>query len=167
MSRRTCRTLIGVAVLLLLGCAPRLIPQELEREVDPDLTLREVRKDADLHLGKRLLLGGEIIAVHPKSEGSEIELLEKPLDSNRVPLPVDASEGRFILIHPGSLDLAQFKSGRRITLIGKVVGTRRLGEEQAIPVLESTFLHAWPPQGRSFGEPALSIGFGFGAVFGR
>jgi starvation-inducible outer membrane lipoprotein len=157
---------IGFLLLVLVaGCAPRLIPEELEREIDPALSLEQVRKDVDAQLGKRILLGGEIIEVRPREGKTEIEFLEKPLDDRQVPLPVDASAGKFILIHPGSPDPSLFRSGRRATVVGKVAGSRTV-EGSTIPLLDELFIRVWPPQGVA-PESRFSIGIGFGAVIGR
>ena len=157
--------IIGILIVLIAGCAPRLIPEELAREIDPALSLEQVRDNVDAQLGKRILLGGEIIEVRPVEGKTEIEFLEKPLDDRQVPLPVDVSAGKFILIHPGPPDPALFKSGRRATVVGKVAGART-AEGSVIPVLDELFIRVWPPQGIA-PESRFSIGIGFGAVFGR
>lgn len=158
---------LGSLVLTAVGCAPRLIPPEIEREIDPGLSLQEVRKDIEAQQGKRLLLGGEIIEVRPQKEKTELEILEKPLNQNHYPVLVDASQGRFILIAPGLLDPAIYQSGRRVTVVGKVSGFRTSAEGTRLPVLEERFLHLWPPGGQDSSEPSFSIGIGLGAMFGR
>lgn len=158
---------LGGIALIACGCSPRLIPPEVLREVDPKLSLEEVRKDVDAQRGKRILLGGEIIEVHPAGAGTELEILEKPLNPAHYPMPIDDSEGRFILVYHGALDPALFKSGRRVTVVGKVSGSRAFPDGAPVPVLEERFLHLWPPGGRDPSEPTFSFGLGFGAVFGR
>ncbi|HET6370197.1 MAG TPA: Slp family lipoprotein [Nitrospiria bacterium] len=156
---------IALFLILIAGCAPRLIPEELAREIDPALTLERIRENVDAQLGKRILLGGEIIEVRPLEGKSEIEILEKPLDDRQVPLPVDASAGKFILIHPGPMDASLFRSGRRATVVGKVAGSRTT-EGSVIPVLDELFIRVWPPQGVA-PESRISIGIGFGTVIHR
>lgn len=125
-----------ISVFIISGCTQKLIPQELEQEIGPELTLALLRQDIEAQQGKRILLGAEIIEIHLQENKTELELLEKPLTKEGVPLAVDASQGRFILIHSGPLDPMQYKSGRRVTVVGKVLGSREIGLGGEVPVMK-------------------------------
>ncbi|MFY9270114.1 MAG: Slp family lipoprotein [Candidatus Manganitrophaceae bacterium] len=157
------------AFLLLVSCGPKVIPEVLEERIDRRLTFEEVKENPEAHLGRLILIGGEIIETRNFEDKTEIEVLQKPLGSDRAPIPIDESGGRFILIHPTFLDPVVFKSGRRITVVGVVQGKRmeRIGQaEGVVPVLGDEHIYLWP-SGRYQKEPSINIGFGFGAIFGR
>lgn len=165
-----------LAVFLLLSfsifsaCGPRVIPEDLERKIEKEITFEEVKKNPDAYKGKRILVGGEIIETRNLQDKTEIEILQKPLGRDHAPLPVDESRGRFLLVHPSFLDPSVFSSGRRVTAVGLVEGGRseRIGQvEMVYPVLQSEHIHLWPPGSGGRTEPSIGIGFGFGAVFSR
>ena len=156
--------------LFLTACGPKVIPKEMEERIDKQVTFGDVRRDPGAFKGKRILVGGEIIDTRNLQGKTEIEILQKPLGPDREPLPVDASEGRFLLIHPAFLDPSVFRSGRRVTAVGVVEGSRsqRIGETEMIyPVLENEHIYLWPLGSGQSREPSFGISLGFGAVFGR
>ncbi len=174
--RQGCRSpllmILGVIFLSLLftSCATRIIPKEMEGQIDWTVSFEQVKSDPNAHLGKTILVGGEIIGMHNKKETTEIEILQKPLGNDRRPLFVDESSGRFIYIHPTFLDPSIYKSGRKVTVVGMVEGARsqNLGEVEIVyPILAGKHLYLWPPYRPHPGEPSIGIGFGFSAVYGR
>ncbi len=163
------------AVLFLLlfsfifsSCGPKVIPEDLERKVDKEISFQEVKKNPESFKGRRILVGGEIIGIRNLQDKTEIEILQKPLGRDRAPLNVDESEGRFVLIHPSFLDPSVFRSGRRLTAVGLVEGSRseQVGQAQMVePVLHSEHIHLWPPGQGGRTEPSIGIGLGFGFGF--
>lgn len=159
-----------IIMTLLASCGPKIIPDEIEVKIDKDLSFEEVSKDPEAYRGKTLLVGGEIIETRNLKEGTEIEILQKPLDAGYVPLPVDASAGRFFLSDPSFLDPAIYKSGRRVTIVGVVKGGRSRhvgGAERLYPVLEKEYIRLWPlGMGRPYdSSPRFHIGLG--AIFSK
>lgn len=155
-------------VILLVWSAAACGPREISEEagVDPNLTFEVVKANPETHKGKKIVVGGEIIAVRNLKETTEIEVLEKPLASDRSPLRMDVSRGRFILIQPSFLDPTVFQAGRRITVVGKVTGGRaqKVGEaELTVPVLEEPKIHLWPAarEHAPSWRPDIDIGFGY------
>lgn len=170
ISRRVLPLLFPVLVLFFTGCGPKVIPKEYEEKIDKKVTFEEVKRNPEAFQGKRILVGGEIIETRNLQGKTEIEVLQKPLGRDREPIPVDESEGRFILIHPSFLDPTVFRSGRRITAVGVVSGSRsqKIGETEMIyPILESEHIHLWPIGSGQRTEPSIGIGLGFGFGFGR
>jgi outer membrane lipoprotein len=135
------------------------------------VTFEEVKRNPETYRGKRILVGGEIIETRNLQGKTEIEILQKPLGNDRGPLPVDESEGRFLLIHSSFLDPSVFRSGRRVTAVGVVEGSRsqRIGEmEMVYPIFENEHIHLWPSgSGQHGAEPSFGISLGFGAIFSR
>lgn len=156
--------------LLFSSCGPKVIPEDLERKVEKKISFGEVKKNPESYKGRRILVGGEIIEIRNLQDKTEIEILQKPLGRDRAPLNVDESDGRFVLIHPSFLDPSLFRSGRRITAVGLVEGSRteQVGQAQMVePVLQSEHIHLWPPGEGGRAEPSIGIGLGFGFGFSR
>ena len=58
------------------------------------------------------------------TEGTLLEVLQKPLDATDRPLDTDRTEGRFMALYEGYLDPAVYSKGRQVTLAERVLGTR-------------------------------------------
>jgi outer membrane lipoprotein len=126
------RFFILVMVLgLLSGCA-HVISRGALKQVDAKITFAALLKDPNAYAGKVVLLGGVIVETVNKQEGTLLEVYETALDQEGKPVNTDVSEGRFLALYPGFLDSVIYRSGRRVTLTGIVVGARaqQLGEIQ-------------------------------------
>lgn len=134
-------------VLLLSGCA-HVISKDLRTKADPSLTLSQVRQDPEAFKGKIVLWGGEIIeTLNLRDATTQIEVYQKPLGWRGEPRGVLTSEGRFLVLADQSLDPYLFRSGRRITVAGEILGTKvkPLGEmDYRYPLIASKQIHLWP-----------------------
>lgn len=160
--------LLFLSSLIFSSCGQKVIPEDLERKVEKEISFQEVKKNPESYKGKRILVGGEIIEIRNLQDKTEIEILQKPLGRDRAPITVDESGGRFVLIHPSFLDPSVFRSGRRLTAVGLVEGGRleQVGEAEMVqPVLQSEHIHLWPPGEGGRSEPSIGIGLGFGFSF--
>jgi outer membrane lipoprotein len=152
-------------VWLLAACGPKVVSDV--SDIDPDLTFAVLKAAPDAQKGKKMIVGGEIIAVRNAKETTEIEVLAKPLASDMSPVQADVSLGRFILIEPSFLDPMIYKAGRRMTAVGKVAGGRieKVGEaELTVPIFEEAKIHLWPtaytPRPHDH-WPDVHFGFGY------
>ncbi len=139
--------LLTVVVLWLAGCAPSF-PRELLDRVDRRVTFSELLRDPDHFKGALLMLGGLIVASRNAQDGTDLEMLQGPLDSDGAPRDLDRSEGRFLVHSDKFLDPAVFHPGRLITVIGEVAGHRTMpfGEiTYQYPVLDAKSLQLWKP----------------------
>ena len=130
----------------LTGCAP-VISRQLKEHIAKELTLSAVLKDPDIYKGKTVLWCGVIISSVNLKEGTMIEVLQKPADMEGKPKDVDESEGRFLALYPGYLDVAIYSQGRKVTVAGEVRGKKiqRLGEiEYSYPLIRVKEIHLWP-----------------------
>jgi outer membrane lipoprotein len=76
-----------------------------------------------------------------------IEVLQKPADTRGKPKDVDESEGRFLALYPGYLDVAIYNGGRKVTVAGEIQGKKiqRLGEiDYTYPLISAKEIHLWP-----------------------
>ncbi len=149
----------GVAFLAALaGCSPPFSRELLDR-VDRNVPYADVQKEPERFTGKILMLGGIIVDSRNLKAGTQLEVLQQPLDGKGRPLETDETGGRFLVTTEQFLDTAIFHRGRAITVIGEVVGqqTHPLGQiEYRYPVLKAQDVHIWSPSG----GPQFSIGVG-------
>ena len=139
--------IVVAAALLGAGCATTPFPEELTRSVDRALTLKELRADLRAHTGARVILGGDIVATVPRPGETEIEVLSHRLGTGDVPERGDRTDGRFLVRTREFLDPAVYARGRRLTVLGTVVGVeeRRIGElPYAYPVVSAERIKLWP-----------------------
>ena len=128
------------------GCAP-VISKQLREQAAKELTLGVVSKNPDFYKGKTVLWSGVIISSVNLKEGTMIEVLQKPADRQGKPKDVDESEGRFLALNPGYLDVAIYSQGRKLTVAGEVQGKKiqRLGViDYTYPLILVKEIHLWP-----------------------
>ncbi len=114
--------------LFFFGCA-HVVSKEAR-----DLAIKEpdesILKNPENYKGKIVILGGIIASSINTEEGTFIEVVQKPLDSQGRPKDIDISYGRFIILYEGYLDTAIYSTGREVTVVGEVIGkkVRQLGQ---------------------------------------
>ena len=168
------RNVFSLLVLLLIaGCASqRVVPDELEPLVDRAVTFAEVVAAPESYQGRVLVLGGEVLKAKRLKDGTQIELLQLPLDKDERPiLDRQRSQGRFFAIQPEFLDPATIAAGTKMTIVGEVSGTKtdQLDEvEYRYPVVIVKHLHTWQQQSQDYvrPRPGFSIGVFGGTGFG-
>ncbi len=143
----TCRNflLFGLILLLVSGCGYP-ISKGLREEARKDVTFPMVLQNPAAYIGSITIWGGNIIETVTNPSGSEIIVLETPLDYMEMPESRKYSQGRFIAKATKFLDPEVYKKGKKITVAGEIVGkeTRPLGKaEYAYPVLMVKQIHLW------------------------
>jgi outer membrane lipoprotein len=114
---------VALALLFLVGCGVRVLPEEAMRQVDPSVDFSQVRADPQRYVGTTLLVGGRIIANRSTQEGSVLEILPYRLDRSGMPLEIDGEGGRFLARSERFLDPEVYERGSLITMTGTVLGT--------------------------------------------
>ena len=150
---------------VLVGCTPVISPQLMD-QVDRTLDYRAIAADPPGAKGKTVLLGGTIVQTVPKPGLTEIEIVQKALDSSEAPRLTDRSEGRFLVVSERFLDPAVYSPGRDITVAGEVADpqTRRIGEiDYRYPVVQAIELRLWRP----LGPPDYPYGWPYGGGWRR
>ena len=131
---------------LISGCATP-ISREIRSQVDFSVRLNDVRKNPGNYLDKMVLWAGVIVSAENLKEGTLIEIVQKPTTVEKRPRNVDLSDGRFMALHEGYLDVAIYAEGREVTVAGNIkeVRNRPLGEiEYVYPVIHAKEIHLWP-----------------------
>jgi outer membrane lipoprotein len=154
--------------LLIAGCASqRVVPDELEPLVDRTVTFAEVIAAPESYQGRVLVLGGEVLKAKRLKDGTQIELLQLPLNMDERPiLDRQQSQGRFFAIQPKFLDPATIVAGTKMTIVGEVSGakTDHLDDvEYRYPVVTVKHLHTWQEQSQEYIRPRPGFSFG---IFG-
>jgi outer membrane lipoprotein len=119
--------LLALVCAAVAGCAS-VFPGQMLQGVDRSLTLGVLRSDPDRYRNARVVLAGEIIETRPRAGRTEIEVLSRPLGDGDAPRRTDETDGRFIMVAPDFLDPAVYARGRRVSMVGTVLG----GEERAL-----------------------------------
>lgn len=142
------KILLVLALTAIIGCA-HVISREVREEADRELTPEILFRDPDAYKGKIVILGGVIISSKNTDKGTHIEVLQNPIDSRGRPEDTDVSYGRFLIFYEGYLDTAIYSMGRKVTVVGEVLGkkTRPLGEVQySYLLIKSKELHILKPR---------------------
>jgi outer membrane lipoprotein len=141
-------TFLVCVLFFVNGCAP-VISKQLRQQVAKDLTLGAVSINPDAYKGKIVLWSGVIVSSVNLKEGTIIEVLQKPADIQGKPKDVDESEGRFLALYHGYLDVVIYNEGRKVTVAGQVQGEKiqPLGEiDYTYPLISAKEIHLWPPK---------------------
>ncbi|MYG39969.1 MAG: hypothetical protein F4201_04000 [Nitrospira sp. SB0677_bin_15] len=141
--------MLAVAVFLLPACAGQsIIPLDIEQQVDQTLSFAQVKDAPAAHVGKVMVLGGEILDATRLKDRTRLTVLQLPTGRNHEPaMDRTMSRGRFLAFQTEFLDPATVPSGTRITIVGKVSGatTELLDEmEYTYPTVAIEFLKVWP-----------------------
>ncbi len=137
------RTLISLTLLLCIGCA-HPISKGLRENVDPGVSVSQLLQAPETYVGKKVLLGGTIVETRNLPEETEIEVVQKSVDSFGYVATGDETMGRFIFRQPGYLESEVYAKDREIVGAGKVVESKlgKVGDrEYRFPVIEAEELH--------------------------
>jgi outer membrane lipoprotein len=138
--------LLFSSFLLVTGCA-HVISEESRNLVDPTIHFQNLRTDPDSYVGKYVMLGGVIAGVQNRKDGSQLEVVQSPLESDDLPEEVShSSGGRFLATTSRFLDPIVYKAGRRVTMVGQVQGKKTLPIDQieyTYPIISIREIHVW------------------------
>jgi outer membrane lipoprotein len=140
----------GLCGLLLVGVGGCAYPiaKQFRLEARKDLTITKVQEEPDEYQGLLVIWGGIILHTANDAEGTELTILQMPLDSAGIPQSPTASEGRFLARTGQFLDPEVWRRGRKVILAGEITGveSRPLGNTTyAYPVLTIKQIHLWLP----------------------
>lgn len=145
---------------LLAGCA-HPISEGFRSQVDPDVSLNQILLTPNNYLGTKVVLGGTIAQTRNLENVTEIEVVEKDLDSFGYPRFGYESRGRFVFRKQGYLEAQSFAKGRIVTGGGTVVATQTGKIDETtyeFPVIEVEELKLWDPPVQSPWFPPYAYG---------
>jgi outer membrane lipoprotein len=114
-----------VLALSISGCAYP-ISQQLRQEAAKNVTFPMVLNNPSAYIGDIVIWGGTIIKTVNLKAGTEIFVLDTPLDYWGEPKQDLYSRGRFIAETSEFLDPAVYKRGNQVTLAGEISGAKTL-----------------------------------------
>ncbi|MEF3168913.1 MAG: Slp family lipoprotein [Deltaproteobacteria bacterium] len=139
----------SVCILLLAvitGCAPVALREARSRgaEIVPfELLLHQTAE----FTGRAVIVGGFVAATRNTGKGSELVVIQSPLDSRLEPEGKDRSRGRFLVVTERFLDPEVYTKDRRVTVSGAASGLRHEsvdGAPYAYPVIKAETIYLWP-----------------------
>ena len=136
---------ICIVSLIILSCA-HVISREYRSAAVKDLTFSQLIGNTSAYLDKLFIFGGVIAETKLSGHGTEIEVVQSPLDIFGNIINEDVSEGRFILRTTSNLDPMIYRQGRFIAMAGILAGSRKemLGAiEYTYPVFDAKEIYLW------------------------
>ncbi len=150
------RRAVGTALLLPLsliaasGCAPPIAAKWLQQAA-PGATVPNVAVAPDLYVGATVVWGGIILDDTRLPKGSELVILDTPLDPHLWPEDAKFARGRFIASTSDFLDPLAFRPEQKVTVAGEVTGQREWTQgasRYTCPVVLISQIYLWPHQER-------------------
>lgn len=130
----------------LSSCAHVISPENRENAIS-GVPLSDLRSHADQYVEKAFIFGGIIADTSSKDDGTEMEVVQMPLDEWGYVASHDKSEGRFIVIAKNHLDPLIFSKGREVTVSGVLIGirTEKLHKKDYVyPLFRAKEIHLLP-----------------------
>jgi outer membrane lipoprotein len=158
-------------VLLILslcsGCATSPISEPLRQAAKNQPSFAEISAHPESFKGRMVVLGGEVAQTAKRSNMTEIEVWQQPLDSIDRPENADRSSGRFLVRCHGFPSPAAYSGRRMITVAGEIQGKamkkreiRPLGQFRysypavGYPVIGCQQVQLWPtPPSTPYANP--------------
>ena len=153
-------SLIFIAAIVLAACASS--PNFDTTGIDTSVTPKRAADEGQALQGEPVLWGGVVLVSTNLKDSTQLEILAYPLDSSQRPNREQNPLGRFLAVHEGYLETADYAQGRLITVRGTLGEKRtgRVGEaEYTYPVVKINQLYLWSKYGDS-SEPQIQFGFG-------
>ncbi len=163
------RILIFFAFLIFMGCV-HPISDQMRATLDPGVSVIGLFESPEVYVGRKVMLAGSIVQTRNFPDRSEIEVVQKAIDSYGNLDTGDATLGRFIFRHRGYLESEVYSKGRNIIGAGVVVGSQsgKIGERDYLfAVIEPEELNLFPeyPDTPYYYDPFYPYyfyGFGYG-----
>ena len=167
MKNRQALFLLTLAAIIgATGCAYP-ISAKYRDKVRKRVTFTDIREEPEEYKGETVIWGGVILETKNTDEGSELEVLQTPLNFLYEPGQAKKSRGRFIAKTSKFMDPEIYDKSKVITVAGTVVGkrTRKLDEANyTYPVvqIEESYLWERTRDDRYYYYPRMHFGYYYG-----
>jgi outer membrane lipoprotein len=162
-SERVAAVVLGLFLVFAQACS-HVVSSQMRATARKDISFPMILQDPLAYRGATVILGGFIIQTENRPRGTELMVLETPLDSLGRPEDRELSRGRFVAESSSYLDPEVYSRGKKVVLAGEVAGasSRPLGETSyRYPVLTVKELHVLEPGERFPFLPYFSFGVGY------
>ncbi|WP_447968926.1 Slp family lipoprotein [Nitrospira sp. M1] len=170
LTQRYIRNILALSLCgFLSACSSTphsIVPKSLQGQVDHNLSFAQIKESPDSHVGKLVLVGGEILSAKRLKDHTRLTILQLPLTDDQEPTSNRTeSEGRLLAFQSEFLDPATVPAGTRVTLIGKITGsqTEPLDEmDYVYPTMNIQHIKVWEEseQGGYGNRPYYGYPFG-------
>lgn len=145
-----CLVVFGGYFLFMAGCSSvQVVPKDMEDRVNRDISFVQLLENPLPYKGQILVVGGQVLSAKRLKDGTQIEVLQLPLNRNMQPVEsLQKSRGRFLALQEEFLDPATLPLGTRVTVVGEVSGMVTLPLDETtydFPTLVIKSLTVWPP----------------------
>jgi len=140
------RIVPAVLLLSLFTSCAYVISRENRVLAVRDVSFTDVLRSPEANRDRVFIFGGIIAGTAVSQEGTEIEIVQTPVDRFGSIIDPDVSEGRLILMSSRQLDPLVYGKNRLITFAGRLTGVKKkmLGDaEYLYPVFEAREVHLW------------------------
>ncbi len=142
---------LAATLLLASGCVTsELVPTDMEAQIARDLPFDSLKAEPEKYKGRVVVLGGKVLSAKRLKDGTQIEVLQLPLDKADAPIMTLAqSKGRFLAYQEGFLDPATLPAGTAVSMIAEVTGAKTLPldeVEYTYPTMKIRTLKIWPEE---------------------
>ena len=130
----------------LSGCAYPISKEMRTKGKEDDSVFTRVLKDPTSYVGSIILWAGNIIETVNYPNGTEILVLETPVDYKGMPESEKYSHGRFIARTSKFLNSEIYAKGKWIAVTGEIVGKKTMPLEKTwytCPEVEIREVHLW------------------------
>jgi len=144
-------SMLVVAVSLALGACGG-IPSGVMKQVDQGLTFEDAKTAPEQHRGKVFLLGGTVEERQDLKDRTWMLISQHSLDSLNRPHIAAPSEGEFVVVISPPVNPTQYRRGRRVTVVGRMIGLKQVaGSDPArsFPSFVALYLRPWKHGTRS------------------
>lgn len=144
------------------GCATSPFSKDITDRARLQPSFVSLRANPDAYKGATVIVGGTIIKTANLSDYTEIEVLQKQLDSGYEPKEIDTAGGRFLARCQGFFDPEIYKAGSEVTVAGEVEGKeeRPVGEvSYTYPVIACQKIQLWYERRDTYNYPGY---YGYG-----
>lgn len=127
--------MFGLFYVLMAGCTTvQVVPEDLEGQLNQDISFAQLLEAPLEHKGKIFVIGGKVLSAKRLENATQIEVLQLPLNTNMKPgESLQNSQGRFIAIEEDFLDPATLPPGTWVTVVGEV------SDMMTLPLDETTY----------------------------
>lgn len=162
--RHTLLLLTLASIVGATGCAYP-VSKKYRDKVRERVSFTDVREEPEQYKGETVIWGGVILKARNTEDGSELEVLQTPLNFLYEPGDPRESKGRFIAKTPKFLDPEVYDKSKVITVAGTVVGkkAKKLDEAQyTYPVVEIEESYLWERRQDYRHYPRMHLGYYYG-----
>lgn len=164
--RRFSFCLFATGVLMGIAACGQGISKELRSQVTFSGSFNQLQQSPERYRGEMAMLGGKIIETRPMENGTEVMVLQLPLNQSDRPQDNDQSKGRFLVHSDRFLDPAVYSAGTLITVVGRIKGSeqRNIGQmPYRYPVIAAQEINKWSQETQTY--PRFHFGIGVGTTF--